>query len=451
MATALATTAAPVQFDFQNNNVEVMTLDTLRRTHKENDIYGNPLKGIYHYEVIERMADICQKHNLHYEVEEIFAAQNKNKAQPVEAHILRRVYTTIRIKEWETDELTTTLVIAFHQDGIQAAIGPCVRVCHNQCILSPERSVSNYGKDKVTTEELFGRVDEWLSNFEVQMNEDRERIRRLKAKVITPVEMYAYIGLLTALRVSHDSSDKRLSSKVETYPLNQSQISIFTEDLLKLTEEKKTLTAWDIYNVATEIYKPGRTDIPAMIPQNGALAELMLSEGLPEKDGEYLWETYCWLSFCTACRASDVRTLRWKDILGKSTMTRIEQKTKKNRLIKFNRDVQEKNRFLYEMLGQPAPEQYIFLSPRTGKPYSLEYINRLLKVFKVRYRLPIRAFSTHTFRKTFGRYVYELMGRSAEGLILLNQIFRHSNLETTRRYIGLAQEDIDKVFDSIRL
>lgn len=95
-------------------------------------------------------------------------------------------------------------------------------------------------------------------------------------------------------------------------------------------------------------------------------------------------------------------------------MTRIEQKTKKNRLIKFNRDVQEKNRFLYEMLGQPAPEQYIFLSPRTGKPYSLEYINRLLKVFKVRYRLPIRAFSTHTFRKTFGRYVYELMGRSAE-------------------------------------
>ena len=278
MATALATTAAPVQFDFQNNNVEVMTLDTLRRTHKENDIYGNPLKGIYHYEVIERMADICQKHG----VVVLPQVEQKYGAMAVEAHILRRVYTTIRIKEWETDELTTTLVIAFHQDGIQAAIGPCVRVCHNQCILSPERSVSNYGKDKVTTEELFGRVDEWLSNFEVQMNEDRERIRRLKAKVITPVEMYAYIGLLTALRVSHDSSDKRLSSKVETYPLNQSQISIFTEDLLKLTEEKKTLTAWDIYNVATEIYKPGRTDIPAMIPQNGALAELMLSEGLPE-------------------------------------------------------------------------------------------------------------------------------------------------------------------------
>ena len=296
MAPPRATRAAPAQVDFQTTNVAVMTLDTLRRTHKENDIYGNPVKGIYHYEVIERMTDICKKYNLNYEVEEIFAAQNKNKAQPgvvvlpqveqkfgtmaVEAHILRRVYTTIRIKNWENDELTTTLVVAFHQDGIQAAIGPCVLVCHNQCILSPERSVSNYGKEKVSTEELFDRVDGWLSNFEEQMNEDRERIRRLKEKTITPVEMYAYIGLLTALRVSHDSSDRRLSSKVETYPLNQSQISIFTEDLLKLSQEKQILTAWDVYNCATELYKPGKTDLPAMIPQNGALAEVLLSDSL---------------------------------------------------------------------------------------------------------------------------------------------------------------------------
>lgn len=133
-------------------------------------------------------------------------------------------------------------------------------------------------------------------------------------------------------------------------------------------------------------------------------------------------------------------------------MTRIEQKTKKKPPDQVQPGTcRRRTVSCTRCSGQPAPEQYIFLSPRTGKPYSLEYINRLLKVFKVRYRLPIRAFSTHTFRKTFGRYVYELMGRSAEGLILLNQIFRHSNLETTRRYIGLAQEDIDKVFDSIRL
>lgn len=295
MANQMAMTA-PTQFNFSVNNIETMSLDTLRRTHKENDIYGQPVKGIYHYEVIQRMADLCEKHNLNYEVEEIFAAQNKNKNQPgvvvlpqverefgvqaVEAHILRRIYTTIRINDWETDELTTTLVVAFHQDGIQAAIGPCVKICHNQCILSPERSVANYGRDKVTTEELFDRVDEWLSNFHTNMTEDRERIKRLKSKVVSPTELYAFIGLLTAIRVSHDSADKRLSSQVDTYPLNQGQISVFTEDLLKLNLEKGKITLWDIYNVATELYKPGRTDIPAMIPQNGALAELLLSQNI---------------------------------------------------------------------------------------------------------------------------------------------------------------------------
>lgn len=296
MATELATMTAHMQFDFQNNNIETMTLDTLRRTHKENDIYGKPLKGIYHYEVIQRMMDLCEKHNLNFEVEEIFAAQNKNKNQPgvvvlpqveqkfgalsVEAHILRRIYTTIRIKNWETDELTTTLVVAFHQDGIQAAIGPCVKICHNQCILSPQRSASNYGRDKLSNEQLFDRVDEWLSNFEEQMTEDRERIKRLKSKIVSPQELYAFIGLLTALRVSHDSSDKRLSSQVDTYPLNQGQISVFTEELLKLNLKKGKITLWDIYNIATELYKPGKTDIPAMIPQNSVLADLLLSEQL---------------------------------------------------------------------------------------------------------------------------------------------------------------------------
>ena len=281
------------QFDFQKNGIETMNFETLQRTYKENDIYNKPVQGIYHYQVIQRMMDICGKYNLDYEVEEIFAAQNRNKTQPgvsilpqveqthgekaVEAHILRRIFATIRIKDWETDELTTTLVVAYHQDGIQAAIGPCVRICHNQCILSPERSVCNYGRKKVTTEEVFETVDGWLANFEVNMNEDIGRIQRMKRRIVSLEEIYMHIGLLTAMRVAHDSSDRNLSSSVETYPLNQGQISQFTEEVLKLVAEKTQVTAWDLYNVATEIYKPGKTDFPALIPQNGAMAELLLS------------------------------------------------------------------------------------------------------------------------------------------------------------------------------
>lgn len=48
------------QFDFQKNGIEVMNFETLQRTYKENDIYNNPVQGIYHYQVIRRMMDICE-------------------------------------------------------------------------------------------------------------------------------------------------------------------------------------------------------------------------------------------------------------------------------------------------------------------------------------------------------------------------------------------------------
>lgn len=273
-------------FDFEVNRVEVMDLQTLRRTSKETDIYGNPLKGLHHFEVIERIEAMCRKYNLNFQTEEIFAAQNKNKTMPgvvilpkeeikygpkaIEAHVLRRIYTTIRIMDHETDELTTTLVVAFHQDGIQAAIGPCVVVCHNQCILRPENMVADYGKNKVSTEQLFDVVDGWLGNFETHLTTDRARIQRLKATPVTDKEVLTYIGLLTAMRVAHDSSEKALSSRVDTYPLNQSQITQFTEEVLKLQLTKPNLTAWDLYNVATELYKPEKADLPTLIPQNFA-------------------------------------------------------------------------------------------------------------------------------------------------------------------------------------
>ena len=57
---------------------------------------------------------------------------------------------------------------------------------------------------------------------------------------------------------------------------------MYKRQVLKLAMTKGQITAWDLYNVATEIYKPGKTDFPALIPQNGAMAELLLSR-LPEE------------------------------------------------------------------------------------------------------------------------------------------------------------------------
>lgn len=174
-----------------------------------------------------------------------------------------------------------------------------------------------------------------------------------------------------------------------------------------------------------------------------------LVEGL-HNDGLYVWELYCRLSFCTALRASDVLTITWEDIIDREFLDKIEKKTQKGRKITFNVSVRQKIKELYTLQGEPNKKGSPFLNPKTKSTYSLEHINRMLKEFKFRYRLPIKAFSIHTFRKTFGRHVYESNGRSAESLILLNTIFRHSSIDITKVYIGLRQDEIDNVFNAIK-
>jgi len=271
-------------FDFINNNVEIMNLNTLKSTFKENDIFGNPLKGMYHYEVIDRLADMCRNHGLNFEIEEIFAAQNKNKQTPgvvilpqieavqggnaIEAHILRRVYSTIRIKDGENDETTTTIATAYHQDGIQIAFGPCVKVCHNQTIMGAKRTSSNFGKSGVSTEEMFNSVENWLSNFFEYREKDLRIIEKMKGIECTQNDVLKIIGLLTMHRVMKDSSNRNLSERVKTYPFTQAQISKFTEDYTERYLINPIMSLWDVYNIATEFYKPDRMEIPNVLNQN---------------------------------------------------------------------------------------------------------------------------------------------------------------------------------------
>lgn len=166
-------------------------------------------------------------------------------------------------------------------------------------------------------------------------------------------------------------------------------------------------------------------------------------------DKEYFWELYARLSFCTACRASDVLNLTWGNVLDASKITVTEKKTKKTRCIPFNKSVTSKIYELYRLMGKPDKDSPIFFSTVTGEPVTIQCVNKKLKQFKHKYRLQIDHFSTHTFRKTFGRYVYNTSEDKAEALLLLNKILNHSNLQVTKTYIGITQGEINHVYGSI--
>ena len=167
------------------------------------------------------------------------------------------------------------------------------------------------------------------------------------------------------------------------------------------------------------------------------------------KDSEYKWEMFARLSFCTACRASDVLSFKWKDILNQSSITITEQKTGKTRKIPMNISVQKKFRELYELMDRPDMKDYVLQSTHKDGPMTIQYVNKMLKEFKWRYKLEIENFSTHTFRKTFGRYVYDSSDNKSESLALLNKILEHSSLQVTKTYIGITKDEINGIFDSI--
>ena len=74
----------------------------------------------------------------------------------------------------------------------------------------------------------------------------------------------------------------------------------------------------------------------------------------------------------------------------------------------------------------------------------------ILKEIKKKYRLKVKNFSCHSLRKTFGRQVYTMNGENSElALVKLMELFNHSSVAITKRYLGLRQEEILETYDCL--
>ena len=285
------------KLNFAEQAVQVLTLGELERSYHENLPTGDPVGGIYHFALIQQVLAIFEKRGLTPVVQEIFAAANRDSKRPgvtllpqleeqygersIEAHLLRRVYANIEIRSDETDELVTCLAVAYHQKGIQLGIGPMVRVCHNQTILGAQDVVSNYTcyggqsrKDKLSLESVIGRAELWADEYEPYQKIRRERMIALKSAEFTRTDMLQLIGILVEKRILHDTQNEELHLSTP-YPLNSSQINETSEQMITLMSHQQPQSYWDAYQQLNTVLKPGRMDIPQVLPQSLALFETM--------------------------------------------------------------------------------------------------------------------------------------------------------------------------------
>lgn len=150
-------------------------------------------------------------------------------------------------------------------------------------------------------------------------------------------------------------------------------------------------------------------------------------------------------------RIGDLLSIKWVDIIDKTELVLIEQKTKKSRRITINPNVSQAINFCSneQNLKNAFNENAFIFSNRWGGQLSISYINKRLKFLFKKYNVTVRNASSHTLRKTFGKRIYEADSKSERALVYLSEIFSHSSISTTRRYIGITQEAIADMYMSL--
>lgn len=167
------------------------------------------------------------------------------------------------------------------------------------------------------------------------------------------------------------------------------------------------------------------------------------------KDGKYRLSLLIGLGSFVGLRISDLRTLTWADLLDSDTFTLTEKKTGKKRTIKVNQQFRPHIEDCYNALGITCKQQHCFISKK-GTVFTTQRLNVLLKEVKKDYNMKVQHFSTHSLRKTFGRRVVEMAGDQAEmALIKLSEIFNHSSVAVTKRYLGLRQKELEQCYDML--
>ena len=171
-----------------------------------------------------------------------------------------------------------------------------------------------------------------------------------------------------------------------------------------------------------------------------------------ENKGEYKFCLLISTGVFTGLRISDLLTLKYTDLINKDILTIREKKTKKVRTIKINPDLLILVERIYKKLHLTNPNQFIFLNRFGDKAIDKSYVNVKLKEIFSKNRIKLDSnISSHLFRKTLGRRVMELNNFSNESLVLLMELFGHSSMSITKRYLGIRQQEINDIYLSVSL
>ena len=162
------------------------------------------------------------------------------------------------------------------------------------------------------------------------------------------------------------------------------------------------------------------------------------------KRKQYRNYTLIVLGACTALRISDLLRMTWHDVYDRqhksfrSHITLVERKTGKGKVIALNKQAIQALR-LYRPLRRG---DFIFSNNRKNRQalsrvQAWRIMKTAVKAVGIRGKVAL-----HSLRKSMAYHAW-VSGKVSPVVIM--DILNHSNYETTRRYLGVSQDDRDAV------
>lgn len=154
------------------------------------------------------------------------------------------------------------------------------------------------------------------------------------------------------------------------------------------------------------------------------------------------------LGLNTALRIGDLLNLTWGNIWDFEEEHLLEyvivteQKTKKRNRIVLNTSTQKALLLLYSHLPSIKPNDYIFKNSRgINKPIHRSRAYMIIR--KAAQENHINGIiCCHSMRKTFGYHAWKRGFPPA----LIMDIYNHSSIEITKKYLSISQDDRDSIF-----
>jgi integrase len=147
----------------------------------------------------------------------------------------------------------------------------------------------------------------------------------------------------------------------------------------------------------------------------------------------------------TALRVSDLLRLRWDDVYDfehgrvRENIVLVEKKTGKSKTIALNKSAV---RALTLFAAKAAARgRFLIENSRTEKAISRIQAYRIIRAAAEALRMQMRV-SCHSLRKTFGYHAW----KNGVSPVIIMEIYNHSSLAVTRRYLGVTQDDKNAVY-----